>query len=54
VIPVGGRNAYMAVLEKASVDQDIAPFTDFLARIVQARLAGGAAPRPGDDQLNIA
>jgi len=54
VIPVGGRNAYMAALEKASVDQDIAPFTDFLARIVQARLAGGAAPRPGDDQLNIA
>jgi len=54
VIPVGGRNAYMAALEKASVDQDIAPFTDFLARIVQARLAGGLAPRAGDDELNIA
>ena len=50
VIPVGGRDAYMAALEKASVDQDIAPFADFLARIVEARLAGGAAPHPGADE----
>ncbi len=51
VIPVGERNAYMAALEKASVDQDIAPFADFLARIVEARLAGGAAPRVDADDL---
>lgn len=50
VVPVGERNAYMAALEKASVDQDITPFADFLARIVEARLAGGAAPRPGDNE----
>ena len=50
VVPVGERNAYMAALENASVDQDIAPFADFLARIVEARLAGGAAPRPGDNE----
>ena len=54
VIPVGERNAYMAALENASVDQDIAPFADFLARIVEARLAGSAAPRLGDDELNSA
>jgi fido (protein-threonine AMPylation protein) len=54
VIPVGERNAYLAALEKASVDQDIAPFADFLARIVEVRLASGAAPRLGDDELNSA
>jgi fido (protein-threonine AMPylation protein) len=54
VIPVGERNAYMAALEKASVDQDVTPFADFLARIVEARLAGGTAPRVGDDELDFA
>jgi len=53
VIPVGERNVYMAALEKASVDQDVAPFADFLARIVEARLAGGTAPRVGDDELDV-
>lgn len=44
VIPVEARNAYMAALEDASVGQDIAPFTDFLARLVEAGLRGEPAP----------
>ena len=44
VIPVGARDAYMAALEAASVGQDIAPFTDFLARLVEAGLGGAPAP----------
>lgn len=31
IIPLEGRNRYMAALESASVDQNIIPFTDFLA-----------------------
>lgn len=34
VIPVERRNEYMKALEKASVEQDIVPFTDFLAGLV--------------------
>lgn len=34
VIPVQARAAYMAALEEASVRQNIAPFTDFLAALV--------------------
>ena len=37
VIPVERRDAYMAALEAASVRQDIAPFTDFLAGLVVER-----------------
>jgi len=44
VIPVTERKAYMAALEKASVGEDIAPFADFLARLVAKRLAGGPLP----------
>ena len=44
VIPVTERKAYMAALEKASVGEDIAPFADFLARLVEKRLAGGPLP----------
>lgn len=44
VIPVAGRKAYMEALEAASVGEDIAPFTDFLARLVKARLAGEPLP----------
>jgi fido (protein-threonine AMPylation protein) len=44
VIPVADRNAYMAALEKASVGEDIAPFTDFLAKLVEKRLAGEPLP----------
>ena len=31
VIPVVDRKTYMETLEKASVGEDIVPFTDFLA-----------------------
>ena len=34
VIPIQRRDAYMAALEAASVQQDIGPFTDFLAALV--------------------
>lgn len=35
VIPLEERDDYMAALEAASVDQNIIPFTDFLARLVE-------------------
>ena len=44
VIPVTERKAYMDALEKASVGEDIGPFADFLARLVEARLAGDPLP----------
>jgi hypothetical protein len=34
VIPVEARDRYMAALEAASVDQNIIPFTEFLADLV--------------------
>ena len=40
VIPVGERDACMVALEEASVDQNIGPFTDFLAELVSAGLEG--------------
>lgn len=45
VLPVEKRNEYMAALEAASVEQNIQQFAAFLARLVQARLKGGPAPR---------
>ena len=44
VIPVTDRNAYVNALKKASVGEDIAPFADFLARLVKKRLAGEPLP----------
>ena len=44
MIPVTERNAYMAALEKASVGEDIKPFTDFLAGLVEKRLDGAPLP----------
>ncbi len=44
VVPVEQRNEYMAALEEASVGQNIALFTDFLARLVEARLKGEPTP----------
>jgi len=44
VIPVGARKTYMDALEKASVDEDIVPFTDFLAGLVKKGLAGEPLP----------
>ena len=40
VIPLQRRDAYMAALEQASVEQDIVPFTDFLAQLVRQELHG--------------
>lgn len=40
VIPLEKRDDYMAALERASVGQEIAPFTDFLATLVEDRLNG--------------
>jgi Fic family protein len=44
VIPVGARKIYMDALEKASVGEDIAPLTDFLAGLVKKGLAGQPLP----------
>lgn len=44
VIPVEQRNAYMAALEEASVGQNIAPFADFLSRLVDDGLKGKSVP----------
>lgn len=44
VIPVGERNSYVNALEKASVREDIVPFADFLAGLVEKRLAGEPLP----------
>jgi Fic family protein len=44
VVPVERRDDYMAALESASVDQNIVPFAQFLARLVQDRLDGKASP----------
>ncbi|MEE8429451.1 MAG: Fic family protein [Gammaproteobacteria bacterium] len=40
VIPLQERDAYMAALEEASVRQDIVPFANFLAHLVEAGLKG--------------
>jgi fido (protein-threonine AMPylation protein) len=44
VIPVTARKAYMEALENASVGEDIGPFTEFLAGLVEKRLAGEPLP----------
>lgn len=44
VIPVNERTAYVTALERASVGEDIVPFTDFLADLVRKRLAGEPLP----------
>jgi hypothetical protein len=40
VIPVEERDTYMNALESASVDQDIKPFAEFIANLVDAGLRG--------------
>lgn len=40
VIPVEERNAYMAALEEASVQQNIGPFAEFIADLVEKGLQG--------------
>jgi hypothetical protein len=44
VIPVSDRNAYMNALERASVGEDIVPFSDFIAGLVRKGLAGEPLP----------
>jgi Fic/DOC family len=44
VIPVGDRNTYVKALEKASVGEDIVPFTEFVAGLVRKGLAGEPLP----------
>jgi len=44
VIPLPVRKAYMASLENASVGENIRPFADFLATLVEKRLAGESLP----------
>jgi len=44
VIPVEKRDAYMSSLEIASVSQNIVPFADFLARLVDDGLQGKSVP----------
>ena len=44
VIPVGDRTIYMEALEKASVGEDIVPFTKLLAGLVEKGLAGEPLP----------
>jgi Fic family protein len=44
VVPLAARKVYMEALEKASVGEDIGPFTEFLAGLVEKRLAGEPLP----------
>ncbi|MEO6282749.1 MAG: Fic family protein [Dyadobacter sp.] len=44
VVPLGERNNYMQALERASVNQDITEFAQFLSRLVQGGLEGKALP----------
>ena len=46
IAPVTVRNEYMAALEDASVRQNIKPFAQLLARLVEDRLKG-KAPHKG-------
>ena len=39
-MPLERRDSYMAALEEASVRQNIAPFADFLAKLVKEGLRG--------------
>ena len=39
-MPLERRNAYMAAFEEASVRQNIAPFAEFLGRLVDEGLRG--------------
>jgi Fic family protein len=45
VIPVEERNEYMAALEEASVDGNIGPFAEFLARLVADGTKGKSIPK---------
>ncbi|MBO0911669.1 MAG: Fic family protein [Acidobacteria bacterium] len=44
IIPLADRKAYMAALESASVGEEIGPFADFLARLIENRPADRPLP----------
>jgi len=44
VVPSGERNKYVEALERASVGEDIAPFAEFIAALVEKGLAGEPLP----------
>jgi hypothetical protein len=44
IIPVTDRGKYMSALESASTNENITPFTDFLARLTSRGLAGDRLP----------
>jgi Fic family protein len=44
VIPVAERKTYMSALEQASVRGDVRPSAEFLAALVEKRLAGKPLP----------
>lgn len=51
VIPMEKRGVYMASLEQASVNQNIGPFTDFIAALVSKGLKGEPLPGvPGEPE----
>lgn len=45
IIPLSEREHYMEALEQASVNQDIEPFTLFIAKLVSSRLSGKPLPK---------
>jgi hypothetical protein len=45
VVPLEKRDAYMAALESASLDQDIVPFASFLGSLVSDSLEGKRVPQ---------
>jgi fido (protein-threonine AMPylation protein) len=45
VVPLEQRDTYMAALEEASVRQDIGPFADFIASLVEASLKEDSAAK---------
>lgn len=42
VVPVERRSEYMQALEAASVKQDIVPFTQFLASLLESKSLAGS------------
>jgi len=44
VVPLGERKIYIEALEQASVHQNIEPFAEFIARLVNNRLRGEPLP----------
>lgn len=48
VIPVQKRNEYMQALEQASTEQNITPFSAFIARLVRERMEGKTVTIPED------